>query len=107
MKLQFTKNIFIKKYESNPKLSKACEILDDGFEDAIQILQLPENIQRRLKTTNCLERLNEEIRRRERVIRIFPNQASAIRIIGALLMDKNEEWLSTNKKYLDFDPAVI
>ena len=101
------KNIFIKKYESNPKLSKACEILDDGFEDAIQILQLPENIQRRLKTTNCLERLNEEIRRRERVIRIFPNQASAIRIIGALLMDKNEEWLSTNKKYLDFDPAVI
>lgn len=45
------KNLFIKKYESNPKLSKACQTLDDGFENAIQILQLPENIQRRLKTT--------------------------------------------------------
>lgn len=101
------KNIFINKYESNPKLHKVCQTLDDGFEDAIQVLHLPENIQRRLKTTNCLERLNEEIRRRERVIRIFPNQDSAIRIIGSLLMDKNEEWLSANKKYLDFDPTVI
>lgn len=101
------KNTFIKKYESDAKLSKACQILDEGFDDAIQVLRLPANIQRRLKTTNCLERLNEEIRRREQVIRIFPNQASAIRIIGAVLMDKNEDWVSTNKKYLDFDPTLI
>lgn len=101
------KNLFLKKYESNPKLKDACKILDEGFEDAIQVLNLPENIQRRVRTTNCIERLNEEIRRRERVIRIFPNRESAIRLIGALLIDKNDEWISSSKKYLDFDPAQI
>ena len=47
-----------------------------------------------------MERLNEEIRRRERVIRIFPNRESAIRLIGALLMEIDEKWAS-GKKYLD------
>ena len=54
---------------------------------------------KRLRTTNMQERLNEEIRRRERVIRIFPNDASALRLIGALLAEKNEVW--QEKKYLD------
>lgn len=60
-----------KKYGCDSKLSAACDILENGFEDAIQILSFPENIRRRIRTTNVLERLNEEIRRRERVIRIF------------------------------------
>jgi len=47
-----------------------------------------------------MERLNEEIRRRERVIRIFPNRESVIRLIGALLMEIDEKWAS-GKKYLD------
>ena len=45
-----------------------------------------------LRTTNLAERMNEEIRRRQRVIRIFPNEASAQRLIGALLADLYEEW---------------
>ena len=101
------KNLFLKKYESNPKLKDTCKILDEGFEDAIQVLNLPENIQRRVRTTNCIERLNEEIRRRERVIRISPNRESAIRLISALLIDKNDEWISSSKKYLDLDTAQI
>jgi len=47
------------------------------------------------------ERLNEEIRRRERVIRIFPNDESALRLIGALLAEFNEQWVS--RRYLDMD----
>ncbi|SEI79224.1 Transposase, Mutator family, partial [Alkalibacterium gilvum] len=54
----------------------------------------------RLKSTNLLERLNQEVRRREKVIRIFPNHASANRLIGAVLMDKSEEWLSSTRKYI-------
>jgi len=50
------------------------DILEEGFEDATAVLELPEQYRRRLRTTNGLERLNEEIRRRERVIRIFPNR---------------------------------
>ena len=74
-------------------------ILENGFEDAIQILSFPENIRRRIRTTNVLERLNEEIRRRERVIRIFPNINSITRIIGTLLMEKDTEWLASPRKY--------
>ena len=55
---------------------------------------------RSLRTTNALERLNEEIRRRERVIRIFPNRASVIRLVGALLMEVDEKCTS-GRKYLD------
>jgi hypothetical protein len=48
----------------------------------------------------AIERLNEEIRRRERVIRIFPNRESATRLLGALVMEQDEQW-STGKRYLD------
>jgi len=65
-------------------------------------MALPEYYRKRLRTTNSIERLNEEIHRRERVIRIFPNQASAERLIGALLMEQDETW-STGRKYFDMD----
>ena len=61
---------------------------------------LPEKYRRRLATTNMQERLNEEIRLRERVIRIFPNEASATRLIGAMLAEQHELW-STGRKYFD------
>jgi transposase-like protein len=86
--------------EYRAKAPKAMDILESGFEDAIAVLELPERYRKRLRTTNGLERLNEEIRRRERVIRIFPNRESAIRLIGALLMEQDEKWTS-GKKYLD------
>jgi len=86
--------------EYKAKAAKAMDVLETGFEDAIAVLELPERYRKRLRTTNGLERLNEEIRRRERVIRIFPNRESAIRLIGALLMEQDEKW-ACGKKYLD------
>jgi putative transposase len=53
-----------------------------------------------LRTTNAVERLNEEVRRRERVIRIFPNRESAVRLLGALLMEQDETW-TTGKRYFE------
>ncbi len=64
------------------------------------MLALPRPYRKRLRTTNGQERLNEEVRRRERVIRIFPNRESAIRLLGAFLMEQDEQW-STGKRYLD------
>ncbi|BDP76730.1 IS256 family transposase [Enterococcus faecium] len=101
------KEHFLEKYGCDSKLSAACDILENGFEDAIQILSFPENIRRRIRTTNVLERLNEEIRRRERVIRIFPNINSITRIIGTLLMEKDTEWLASPRKYLEFNSNNI
>ena len=79
---------------------KSMETLEDGFDDAIAVLHLPAKYRRRLRSTNSLERLNQEIRRRERVIRIFPNEESAFRLMGALLAQQSETWLS-GRKWLD------
>ncbi len=74
--------------------------LEAGFDDAVAVLALPQPYRRLLRTTNGLERLNEEIRRRERVIRIFPNEVSALRLLGALLMEQDDIW-TTGRKYFD------
>ena len=52
------------------------------------------------RSTNLLERLNEELRRRERIIRIFPNVSSANRLIGALLIDQSEQWEYAARNYI-------
>jgi putative transposase len=65
-------NAFISQFES--KAAKAVQCLEGGFEDATAVFALPEKYRKRLRTTNMQERLNEEVRRRERVIRIFPNE---------------------------------
>ena len=78
----------------------AVATVERGFDDATAILALPVTYRKRLRTTNGQERLNEEIRRRERVIRIFPNRESAMRLLGALLMEQDEAW-STGKRYFE------
>ena len=81
--------------------AKAVACLETGCEDAMAVMALPEKYRRRLRTTHLQERLNEEIRRRERVIRIFPNDESALGLIGALLAEQNEVW--QERKSLDRD----
>ncbi len=97
-----TENALIEEYADQVKYQKACRTLDEGFEDAFQYTVLGKS-HNRLKSTNLLERLNEEVRRREKVIRIFPNTASANRLIGAVLMDMHENWISSSRKYIQFE----
>jgi transposase-like protein len=97
-------NQVIEAYET--KAPKEMAVLEAGFEDATAVLLLPPKYRKRLRTTNGLERLNEEIRRRERVIRIFPNRESALRLIGTLLMEIDEKWAS-GKYYLDMTDYQI
>lgn len=78
-------------YEDDPRFQKALKTLEEGFDDAAQFLNEPEVFRRYLSSTNHLERLNQEVRRREQVIRIFPNDQSAFRLIGAVLMNYDEE----------------
>ncbi len=81
---------------------KAATLLDESFDDITAVLAVPLKYRKRLRTTNGVERLNQEVRRRERVIRIFPNEASVIRLIGALLMEQDEKW-QAGRKYFDMD----
>lgn len=93
-------NELIDKYSG--QYPKMTECLDEGFEDGFQYCAVKETNYSRLKSTNMLERLNSEIRRREKVVRIFPNEASAIRLIGAVLIDINEKWETSSRQYIKY-----
>ena len=79
---------------------KAAEVLDQGFDDVMSILSLPLVCRRRLRTSNSIERVNQELRRRDRVIRIFPNERSIENLLRSLLMEMHEAWLSGHR-YID------
>lgn len=92
------KSNFIDKFQEIKGFTKVIEKLDVGFVDAMQFHSHKTELHVHLRTTNMLERVNREIRRREKVIQIFPNDQSAIRIIGAVLMKIEEDW--SKSKYL-------
>ncbi len=94
------KNQLVDRYSE--QYTAMVETLDNGFEDSFQYCSIEETNYSRLKSTNMLERVNEEIRRREKVIRIFPNEASALRLIGTILIDINDEWIGSNRQYISF-----
>lgn len=97
-KAKLRKTQIMEKFEKSAP--KAVSLLDESFEDVTAVFSLPEKYRKRLRTSNSIERLNEELRRRERVIRIFPNEDSLIRLMGAILIEQHEKWVS-GKKYLD------
>ena len=71
---------------------ESMKILDEGFEDSMTIMALPAKYRIALRTSNIVERENREIRRREKVIQIFPNAESALRLLGAVLLDDHNDW---------------
>ncbi len=87
---------------SHPRIA---DHLDTYGEEMLAVYALPEHHRTRMRSTNMLERLNEEIKRRTRVIRIFPNEASCVRLISALAMETNEEW--TGRKYLEMNAVEM
>jgi transposase-like protein len=91
---------FVERYqETAPKLARwAEEALPQGF----TVFSLPATHRRRLRTTNLVERLNEEIKRRTRVARLFPNEASCLRLVSAVLMEIAEDWQTADKRYVTF-----
>src|SRR5690625_1688549 len=96
------KDEFIVQYEDDKKYQSAIKTLDEGYEDSIQFYAEPIEAHVHVRSTNVLERLNSEVRRRENVIRIFPNEQSSFRLIGAVLKDYEKTMDPGNKKYIYF-----
>jgi transposase-like protein len=96
--------IAVKKYEKTaPKLAAwTAENVPEG----LTVFELPESHRRRLRTSNLLERLNKEIKRRTRVATLFPNEASLLRLVSAVLMEISEEW-ETEKIYLRMENSGL
>jgi putative transposase len=92
----------VQKYaKTAPRLSTW---LETAIPEGLTVFAFPAAHRRLLRTTNGVERLNKEIRRRTRVVTIFPNEASCLRLVSAILMEISEEW-ETGKTYLAFDAA--
>ena len=81
---------------------KVADHLEEHVEECLTCLDFPESHRRRIRTTNGLERLNQEIKRRTRVVRIFPNRQACLRLVSALCVEQSEEWL-TGRRYLDME----
>jgi putative transposase len=84
------------------KYAKLCAWVEDNIGETLSFYSLPHGHHKHLKSTNMLERLNEEIKRRTRVVRIFPNEESCLRLIRALAVEMHENWIEAHR-YLDMN----
>ena len=91
------RNTIIEEYSD--VADSAMQTLDEGFEDAMTIMYLPIKYRQSLRTSNIIERENREIRKREQIIQIFPNVESAIRLLGAMLMDDHNDWSTRQRVF--------
>ena len=85
--------------ESAPQLA---EWMEANLPEGLTVFGLPESHRKRMRTTNMLERLHEEINRRTRVARLFPHEASLLRLVSAIEMEISEDWIA-GKRYLNMN----
>ena len=90
----------VEKYEKTA--SKLANWMENNLPEGLTVFDFPADHRRKIRTINGLERINEEIRRRTRVVGIFPNEAACLRLVSALLMEKDEDW-QTGRTYLRFE----
>lgn len=84
------------------KYPKLCAWAEESIGETFNYYRLPLQHHKHMKSTNMLERLNEEIKRRTHVVRIFPNEASCLRLVRALAVETHESWLEASR-YLNMD----
>jgi len=95
----FLKRIITKYEDKAPKLARWMEA---NIPEGLTVFSFPEAHRRKIRTVNLLERVNQEVRRRTRIIRIFPSEASCLRLVSAVLMEIDENW-RLNRNYLSFE----
>lgn len=86
------------------EMPRLADWMEENVPEALTVFSLPEQHRRRLRTTNLLERLNKEIKRRTRVATLFPNEASVLRLVASILMETNDDWLGQSR-YLNMSPG--
>jgi putative transposase len=91
----------VEKYrERQPRLSQWA---DENLPEGLSVFHVPENHRRKLRTTNLAERQMQEIKRRTKVVGVFPNPEALLRLVGAMLIEQEEQW-NSEKRYLPNAP---
>jgi transposase-like protein len=93
----------VEKYQK--KAPEFAKWLEGNIEEGLTVYQFPEEHRKKIRTSNGIERLNREIKRRTRVAVLFPNKASALRLVTGVIIEIHEEWV-TGKQYLDMSPLL-
>ena len=90
----------IQKYEQSA--SQLASWMEENIPEGLTFFSFPSTHRRKLRTSNGIERLNREIKRRTRVVGVFPSEVSCLRLISAVLMETSDEWEASNHPYLSF-----
>jgi transposase-like protein len=88
------------------KCHKAAAALREGLEDCLAVLSFPEHHRRRLASTNLLENIMKRLKKRTRVVGIFPNRPACDRLVGSQLLELHEEWQAAEKAYFNMEAEV-
>ncbi|MBB3320425.1 transposase-like protein, partial [Rhizobium sp. BK181] len=86
-----------------PKVPKLAAIMDEAEHDVLAYMSFPKEHRVKLHSINSLERLNGEIKRRTEVVGIFPNDEAIVRLVGALLLEQNDEWAVQRARYMTLE----
>ena len=86
-----------------PKVPKLAALMDEAEPDVLAYMTFPSQHRTKLHSTNPLERLNGEIKRRTEVVGIFPNEAAILRLVGAILLEQNDEWAVQRARYMTLE----